>query len=204
MAQELPKTVEMQAWLARLQIGDLSARDELIRGVGAQLDRLARKMLKNYPSVRRWADTGDVLQNAMLRLLRSLQVARIATMRDFYALAATQIRRELLDLARHFQGPLGHGANLASWDGGSDARPLEAPEPAEDREEIDRWSRFHEQVELLPAEEREVVSLVHYHGWTQAEVAELFQIDVRTVRRRWQSALFQLQDVLTDLSQADD
>ena len=28
--------------------------------------------------------------------------------------------------------------------------------------------------------------LTFYHGWTQAEIAELFQVDERTIRRRWQ------------------
>jgi RNA polymerase sigma factor (sigma-70 family) len=44
----------------------------------------------------------------------------------------------------------------------------------------------------LPVEEREVVSLTYYHGWTQAEVATLLQVTVRTVQRRWQSACLHL------------
>jgi RNA polymerase sigma factor (sigma-70 family) len=51
-------------------------------------------------------------------------------------------------------------------------------------------------VECLPAEEREVVGLVFYHGWTQAKVAELFQVSERTVGRRWHSACLRLQQLL--------
>jgi RNA polymerase sigma factor (sigma-70 family) len=47
-------------------------------------------------------------------------------------------------------------------------------------------------VDGLPVAEREVVGLVFYHGWTQAQIAELFQVDERTVRRRWQSACLRL------------
>ena len=36
--------------------------------------------------------------------------------------------------------------------------------------------------------DREVVGLLYYQGWTQAEVAELLQIDERTVRRKWVKA----------------
>jgi RNA polymerase sigma factor (sigma-70 family) len=43
-------------------------------------------------------------------------------------------------------------------------------------------------VARLPAEEREVVGLTFYHGWTQAQIAELFSVDERTIRRRWRSA----------------
>jgi RNA polymerase sigma factor (sigma-70 family) len=50
------------------------------------------------------------------------------------------------------------------------------------------WVRFHALVDNLPVEEREVVGLIFYHGWTQQQVAELFQVSVRTIRRRWISA----------------
>jgi DNA-directed RNA polymerase specialized sigma24 family protein len=46
------------------------------------------------------------------------------------------------------------------------------------------------------AEEREVVSLLFYHGWKQAEVAELLGVTVRTVQRRWQAALVKLHGLL--------
>ena len=48
----------------------------------------------------------------------------------------------------------------------------------------------------MPRREREVVGLVFYHGWTQAQVAELFRVDVRTIRRWWESALVKLHRIL--------
>jgi predicted transcriptional regulator len=45
-------------------------------------------------SVRRWADTADVLQNAQMRLLRALQEVHPQSMHDFYGLAAGLIQRE--------------------------------------------------------------------------------------------------------------
>ncbi len=56
-------------------------------------------MLRDYPRVKRWEDSDDVLQNALIRLLQALAAVKISTAKDFYALAALQIRRELLDLA---------------------------------------------------------------------------------------------------------
>jgi RNA polymerase sigma factor (sigma-70 family) len=53
-------------------------------------------------------------------------------------------------------------------------------------------------VEKLAVQEREVVGLIYYHGWTQAQVAELFQVNVRTVRRWWESALVKLHRELKD------
>ena len=40
------------------------------------------------------------------------------------------------------------------------------------------------------------MGLIYYHGWTQAQVAELFQVNVRTVRRWWEAALVKLHRVL--------
>jgi RNA polymerase sigma factor (sigma-70 family) len=51
-------------------------------------------------------------------------------------------------------------------------------------------------VEHLPEDEREVVGLIFYHGWTQAEAAELLGVDARTVRRRWRSACLRLSEEL--------
>ena len=50
------------------------------------------------------------------------------------------------------------------------------------------FSGNYDAVERLPVEEREVFMLAFYHGWTQAQIAELFGVDERTVRRRWRAA----------------
>jgi RNA polymerase sigma factor (sigma-70 family) len=64
-------------------------------------------------------------------------------------------------------------------------RLAQVPSPSDGgAEEPERWSAFHKQVEQLPVEEREVVGLIFYHGWTQAPIAELFDVSERTVRRR--------------------
>src|ERR1051326_1878602 len=114
MAEVSFRTTQMHHWLERLRAGDLAARDELLRSVCPRLEHLARKMLRRYPSVQRWAETDDVLQNALLRLLRALQEVWPSSTREFLGLAAAQMRRELLDLARHFYGPQGEGAHHAS------------------------------------------------------------------------------------------
>jgi len=54
-------------------------------------------------------------------------------------------------------------------------------------------------VEKLPVRERETVGLIFYHNWSQIHVAELFNVDPRTVRRWWQSAMLELHDVMKDL-----
>src|SRR5436305_179091 len=91
--------------LDRSRTGDHAALNELLGAYWGRLERLARKMLGRFPNVRNVAETGDVLQGAMVRLVRALERVQVASTRDFFGLAAEQMRRELLDLGRHHFGP---------------------------------------------------------------------------------------------------
>ena len=195
------QTVQVQAYLDRLRGGDEAARGELLNCACERLRRLTRKMIKCYPKVHRWEQTDDVLQNAVIRLQRTLQQLTVATARDFFRLAALQIRRELLDLTKHYYGPQGAGAHHASHaEAPADSSGAPAPaDPADVTHEPVRlatWSAFHEQVAALPEEEREVFDLLWYQGLPQAEAADLLHVNVRTAKRRWLSARMKLQDAL--------
>jgi len=191
-------TVELERHLARMNAGDRAARDQLFAHVANRLERLTRKMLRNYPGVQRWCQTGDVFQGAVARLLRSLDQVKPDSLRGFFGLATQQIRRELIDLARHHFGPEGAGAHHASTAGRDEDQP-----PAHERADLTYnpaalagWCEFHEQVRKLPDEEREVVDLLFYQELPQADAARLLGINVRTVQRRWQAALLKLHEVL--------
>src|SRR5262245_13501618 len=191
-------TTLLHGWLERIRAGDLTARDELLRRIGGRLEHLARKMLKRFPNVRLWAETDDVLQNAVMRLLRTLEKVEPASVGQFFGLAALHIRRELLDLARHFAAH--HRARPAGSLPGDDRQVtgFTPTAPDEATEDLERWRRFHEEVEKLPPEQREVVGLIFYHGWKQKEVANIFEIDERTVRRRWEAAMVALHHILAE------
>ncbi|HEY7328787.1 MAG TPA: sigma-70 family RNA polymerase sigma factor [Gemmataceae bacterium] len=191
-------TVEM--WIGRLKAGDDQARKELLNCACARLTRLARKMFKGFGRVRRWEETDDVVQNALLRLYRSLADVQPASAVDFYRLAALNIRRELLDLAKHYFGPQGLGAHYASTDsapGQSGVAPAyEGPAADDDPKDLEAWTSFHKQVEGLPAEEKEVFDLLWYQGLSQAEAAALLNVSDRTIKRRWASARLRLHQCL--------
>jgi RNA polymerase sigma-70 factor (ECF subfamily) len=190
-------TARMQHCVARWQAGDPAAADDLLRAIGRRLEHMARKMLRGFPAVRGWAETPDVLQGSLLRLLNTLRRLQPESTRHFFNLAAVHVRRELLDLARHFGGDgyaCGTGAGTAVDSSGGLSQVAEAGAA----EDLDLWCRFHEAVEKLPPEEREVMGLAFYHGWTQAQMAELFRVDARTIRRRWQAACLQLQRLVGD------
>jgi RNA polymerase sigma factor (sigma-70 family) len=82
-------------------------------------------------------------------------------------------------------------------EGSSDGQPLNPSERSTcSAAHLERWAEFHRQVELLPEEEREITSLLWYHGLSQAEAAEMLGISERTLQRRWQSARLKLFEAL--------
>ncbi|AMV26571.1 ECF RNA polymerase sigma factor SigE [Gemmata sp. SH-PL17] len=192
MADTTFDSINLQDCLTRWRSGDREAADELLRATGKRLEKLARRMTRSFPNVRAQADTGDVLQNSTIRLLRSLRTMHPETTRDFFNLAAVHIRRELIDLARRCRGKA-----WLPFDVPGDSHP--PVEPAADAPpDFDLWVRFHEAVDELPVEEREVVGLVFYHGWTQIRIAQLFQVDERTIRRRWSRACERIREIIGD------
>jgi RNA polymerase sigma factor (sigma-70 family) len=205
MADSAAKTTVLVQLLERMQGGDREARDELVRAFHTRLDHLARTMLRKYPGVGRWVEVEDILQASLLRLLRALESVRPDSTRAFFGLAAEQMRRELLDLGRRFYGPQGIGANHASVgdDPGAIRPAFDPPDPDNDNSDLDKWCQFHTEVAKLPVQEREVVGLIYYHGWTQAQVAEMFEVNVRTVRRWWEAALVTLHRELEDKKDED-
>jgi len=191
----------LQALLDRLAAGDESAVSGLIQHSVRRMHRLAHFMLQDFPRVRRWYETDDVFQAAVLRLVRALQDVRPASPRDFVRLAATQIRRELYDLARHEFGPEGPGAHHATppperGAGGTKAEQWDehagsAAGPATQA----RWRDLLLHLEgVLPAEEREVFDLLFVLELSQEEAARQLGVSVPTVKRRWRSARLKLHD----------
>lgn len=168
--------------VARFRDGDRAAIDELLCAISARLERLAHRMLRDFPGVRTGSDTGDVVQGAMLRLMSALENVQPTSTREFAGLAALQVRRELLDLARHFAAR-GVGSRVAD-PGTADFGTGGGDVPAD----LELWARFHAGVEDLPVEEREVFGLIYYHGHTRVQAALLFGVSERTVYRWWASA----------------
>jgi len=201
MPEGSSRTQQIQIWIDRLRAGDDSARSALIECACERLTLLTRKMLRQFPGVKRWEQTDDVQQNAALRLYRGLAELRPESPADFFRLAALNIRRELLDLARHYYGPRGEGANHATWHrkpgAEHDAHPAEArADSSDDQQRLERWTEFHRQVEALPEEDRQLFDLLWYQGLTQVEAAEVLQTCDRTIKRRWRAVRLKLHDAL--------
>lgn len=179
-------TIHLQQCLNRLHAGDPTARDELIACAANRLTTLTRKMFRGEVRLARWESPDDVAQSALLRLWGALRETKPQTLREFYSLAATQIRREMIDLARHHFGPEGAAWRHTSLPVGSDKAPIADPSDlSHEPVRLSVWAEFHEHVSRLPDDEREVFDLVFYQGLSHAESATVLGISKKTVQRRW-------------------
>jgi RNA polymerase sigma-70 factor (ECF subfamily) len=186
MAELSVATTRLHQQIERLRAGDHAAQEELEQAVGGRMHRIAHRMLQGYPGVLLAADTDDVMQNTFMRLLAALRKVRPESTRDFFRLAAYLTRQELIDLLRRCSRRR------------MDVLPPGLADAGPTPDHLDAWLHFHEAVERLPADEREVVSLTFYHGWTQGQIAEVVGVEVRTVRRHWAAACLRLREALQD------
>jgi RNA polymerase sigma factor (sigma-70 family) len=114
----------------------------------------------------------------------------------FDNLVATQIRRELIDLARSYHGPEGIGANYHTDGTDPDARLNQVAEPSGQPESLEEWTAFHEAVGRLPDEERRVMDLLWYRGLTHTQAAEALGVATKSIQRRWASARLMIREAL--------
>lgn len=198
----------LQTLLRRLTTGEASAaREELMQVAEQRLLRLTRRMFHRFPHLRRWEQTDDVFQNAMVRFHRSLEAVKPDSPKRFFGLAVTQIRRTLIDLARHHFGPEGqaahHETDLVS-NNHANKHNKQAAVENDGPETIEAWALFHNAVERLPENEREVFQLAWYGGLEQAAISELLDVSLSTVQRRWYRSRHLLANALSDFSSAVD
>ena len=167
-----------------------AARETLIALAAERMRSLARRMLAGSARVRRWEETDDVVQGALLRLHRALGAVIPNDARHFLRLAALQVRRELIDLTRRH----GHAESMAANhdtnslpDTPSRQRIDDAADGAADMSgRLAEWTRFHDLIEALPDDQRELFEMVWYLGLSQDQIATVLACSPRTVRRRWE------------------
>ena len=135
----------------------------------------------------------------MLRLLRALSdpKVKLKSVRHFFNLSAVQLRRALLDLAKHHFGPEGDGANHHTDAHGRAADDkggvlLKQPDGAGESASLESWGELHAKVEKLPKAQRVVLDLHIYHGLTLEQTASELGISLTTVKRRWRYARLKL------------
>ena len=199
MAARHGNTTQIQNCLDRLRAGDQTAKDELFRWSQDRLFRLTKKLRSAFPALRH-CETDDVFQNAMLRLHKALEEISPSDVQQWTGLAGLQIRRVLLDIARHQRGPEGTAANVRTGGiGGGEITGQRCFEPVAKTDgpaTLAQWTEIHELIDQLPADQRDVFHHHYYFGLSHDETAEVLGVSVETIKRRWRAARIRLGELL--------
>jgi RNA polymerase sigma-70 factor (ECF subfamily) len=144
-------------------------------------------MYRRHRDLHSLDETDDVVQKGLIRLNTALRSVQPVNVRAFFGLAARQIRFVVADLAKKYARAKELQSVALRGHTSSRKPEIEDPKKAEPANLLE-WSQFHEQIEDLPDEARELFDLLLYEGLSQAEAAVLLAVSERTLRRRWQQA----------------
>jgi RNA polymerase sigma factor (TIGR02999 family) len=163
--------------IARARSGDTAAEADLIAAVYPELRRLARR----YLSAERQAhtlQTTEVIHEAWLRLFGTDHVS-VQDRNHLVALMATQMRRTLVDYARHRNAAKGPGATIrvSLADGDMPSEGI-----GEDVLAIDEALDALERVDRRASK---VIELRFFGGLREEEAAGALGVSLSTLKRDW-------------------
>jgi RNA polymerase sigma-70 factor, ECF subfamily len=166
--------------LDRWRVGDPEAAGQLMELVYGELHRIAaREMRREHGE--HTLQTTAVVHEAYLRICGSEPIDW-KDRAHFYAVAAQQLRRVLIDHARRVQSEKRGGdvVKLSLWDSDGPAIGID--------ERVLAVDQALGRLELLDPRAAKVVELRFFGGLSEAEAAEALQISVATLKRDWEFA----------------
>jgi RNA polymerase sigma factor (TIGR02999 family) len=181
----------LQAW----GLGDLRARDDLVRLVHAELRKRAVAYLRRERRDHTLQPTA-LVHEAYIRLLRQRRVAW-RNRAQFFGVASQMMRRILVDYARERQAAKRPGGIRVTLDEAVIA--AEAP----DCELLMLDDALHALARLDERQAR-IVELKYFGGLSEEEVGAVLSMSRATVTREWQSARAWLYRRLTKGKARDD
>ncbi len=174
--------------LALWASGDLSAREELVPIVYDELRRLARRYMRGERAGHTLQATA--LVNEVYVRLAGIDALQWRDRAHFFAMAATLMRRVLVDYARQrARDKRGGGVSLTSFD-----ENRVASAPAIDIVALDDALQ---RLAAVDPQQSRIVELRFFAGLSVDETAEALGISAATVKRDWATAKLWLYRELT-------
>ena len=174
--------------VAQARHGDAVASAALIHTVYPELRRLARHYLAGERR-EHTLQTSDLVHEAWLRLFSTADVS-VHDRTHLIALMATQMRRALVDYARHRNAAKGPGAGIRVSLGPAHEIGIR---PDEDVLALDEALQA---LEAVDARAVRVVEMRFFGGLAETEAAEALGVSVATLKRDWAFARAWLYDRL--------
>lgn len=169
--------------LERVQGGQSSALEELYDAYAVQLYQYAQSLLWDRQ------DAEDVVQNVFVKLIGMVRGGR-GRIEDLKNYLYRAVRNEALTIrARRQMGRDVEKRHVEREGGVLEAVPGVDPFTA---------AQIEEALSRLPIDQREVIVLKVYHGFTFAEIADLAGDKLNTVASRYRYAIAKLQNWVRD------
>lgn len=191
------------ARLLRVHRGDPSALQELVQEHLPWIEARVRHRLT--PVARRFGDTQDFVQEALLDVLRDGPRFVVDSPAGFRALLVRIVENTLVDRIRYLQRDQRDYRRARALPNDSvlmldaPARVTTEPPTHADRNERQAWLRLA--VELLEPADREVIQLRDYDGCSFPDCAQRLGTTEEAARKRYLRALPRLADKLELLRQ---
>ena len=169
---------DLTRWLDAMRAGESAALDEVVRVLYDELRTLARSRLRAERADHTLSATA-LVNEAYLKLAAHDRIGA-ASRTQFMAVAATTMRRILVDYART--------RKRRKRGGGETPIPLEEVEPFLSEDEADEILALDEAIARLAERNPRAAKVVEqrfYAGLSVEEIAQLLGITDRTVRRDW-------------------
>jgi RNA polymerase sigma-70 factor (ECF subfamily) len=168
---------EITGLLANIRQGNKEAVNQLLPLVYDELRLLARAQFRRERGAHTLHPTA-LVHEAFLRLAN--QRAPIESRSHFLALAATQMRRILLDYARKYRRRAGSGERVSI----DDAVAIQQPRPVD----VITLDVALTKLAALDPTLAQLVELRFFGGLSLEETAEAMGVSTATVKRSWNSA----------------
>lgn len=179
-------TLDLTVLLDRYQQGDGQALNDLVKAVYPELKAMARRRSSAYPM-----SATTLVQEAFARFM-AIQVVQAHDRKQFFALAATIMRRVLVDEVRSTMSAKRSAAITSAQ-----------VEELEDREQVDDSFLLAVDEALGALGERDpllvqVFECRYFAGYTVRETASIMNLAPRTTDRLWQEARERMAQLLKE------
>jgi RNA polymerase sigma-70 factor (ECF subfamily) len=190
--------------------GDAAAPNQILARAHQRVEKIVAKTFhKSYHRLRSHYDTASIVSETYMRLRSALEsvqasaASRDAPMNvaDFFRLVASKTHQVCIDLVRKAQVRMKAVVVPAAKPGEESMVGVEqmAVSDETDTSLLALWGEFHESVNKLPDEQKEVFQMCFYLDMKRAEVAQVLGLHPKEASRRWLAATEALKDTLASL-----
>lgn len=195
-AESTTQTSHIEALLRRIRAGDEAAKAELIGYCYRRVERLTRSIVRGKSPHKPTGATEDVLSLSYAKFAAKFLAGMdhdFENSRSMFAYLSTVIGNTAIDEARR-RTTGKHATQFPRTEYRDDLAP--AREGAS--HEVETRIRFHERIEGLSEEDRDLVTLKFYLGYNDCEIAAISGVRRQTIPTRLNAIMLTLRGELDD------